>query len=102
MQVSIDVQFYWTGFVFTFHTTHLLNPKLEARVGLSNPPAQPAYTRPAFTRSDYSGGWPRVPSFKTRLWWVGFESPRSKPVKPDPPKDIIFGEFSNDSNEFSA
>ena len=65
-------------------------------------PAQPARTRPAFTRSDCSNGQPRVPSSKTRRRQVGFEFPRSKPVKPDPPEDINSGEFSIDSDEFSA
>ena len=68
----------------------------------TRPPVQPARTRPAFTRSDCSDGRPWVPSSKTRRRWVGFESPRSKPMKPDPPENINSGEFSSDSDEFSA
>ena len=42
----------------------------------TRPPAQPARTRSAFTRSDCSTGRPRVPISKTRRRRVGFEFPR--------------------------
>ena len=70
--------------------------------GAVQPTAQLTRTRPTFTRSDYSNGRPRVSSSKTQRRRVSFEFPHSKPVKPDPPEDINSGEFSIDSDEFTA
>ena len=65
----------------------------------TQPPAQPtqtARTRPTSTRSNCSGGRTPIPSSKTRRRWVGFESPPSKPMKPDPPEEHEHsGEFSS-------
>ena len=50
----------------------------------------PDHTWPAFTRSNYSDGQPRVLSSKTWHRRVGFESLHSKIVKLDLPEDIKF------------
>ena len=54
------------------------------------PTRPPARTRPAFTQSDCFDDLQRVPSSKTRRRGFSFESPRSKPVKPDLFEDIKF------------